>query len=97
MALAQAILYDVCSAPGLLSSLRFNKLGLDKIATEEEPPLEGQVEEAPTFTCVQSVPLNQEPVVCADIGTAHSAAVTGEEVALGYRRDANLCWGGNGG
>ncbi|XP_043386935.1 serine/threonine-protein kinase Nek8 isoform X4 [Chelonia mydas] len=57
-------------------SNRFNKLGLDKIAEEEEPSLGDRVEEAPTFTCVQSGPLNQEPVVCADIGTAHSAAVT---------------------
>uniref|UniRef100_A0A8C4VYA4 non-specific serine/threonine protein kinase n=1 Tax=Gopherus evgoodei TaxID=1825980 RepID=A0A8C4VYA4_9SAUR len=57
-------------------SNRFNKLGLDKIAEEEEPSLGDQVEEAPTFTCVQSGPLNQEPVVCADIGTAHSAALT---------------------
>lgn len=57
-------------------SNRFNKLGLDKIAEEAEPSLGDQVEEAPTFTCVQSGPLNQEPVVCADVGTAHSAAVT---------------------
>uniref|UniRef100_A0A674IVW1 Serine/threonine-protein kinase Nek8 n=1 Tax=Terrapene triunguis TaxID=2587831 RepID=A0A674IVW1_9SAUR len=57
-------------------SNRFNKLGLDKIAEQGEPALGDQVEEAPTFTCVQSGPLNQEPVVCADIGTAHSAAVT---------------------
>uniref|UniRef100_A0A8C0GR93 Serine/threonine-protein kinase Nek8 n=1 Tax=Chelonoidis abingdonii TaxID=106734 RepID=A0A8C0GR93_CHEAB len=57
-------------------SNRFNKLGLDKIAEEEELSLGDQVEEAPTFTCVQSGPLNQEPVVCADTGTAHSAAVT---------------------
>lgn len=32
------------------------------------------------FVCAQSAPLNQEPIVCADIGTAHSAAVTGEGV-----------------
>uniref|UniRef100_A0A8C3I5B4 non-specific serine/threonine protein kinase n=1 Tax=Chrysemys picta bellii TaxID=8478 RepID=A0A8C3I5B4_CHRPI len=57
-------------------SNRFNKLGLDKTAEQGEPALGDQVEEAPTFTCVQSGPLNQEPVVCADIGTAHSAAVT---------------------
>lgn len=36
------------------------------------------MEEATTFVCAQSSPLNQEPIVCADIGTAHSAAVTGE-------------------
>lgn len=37
------------------------------------------MEEATVFTCAQSAPLNREPIVCADIGTAHSAAVTGEE------------------
>ncbi|XP_075760629.1 LOW QUALITY PROTEIN: serine/threonine-protein kinase Nek8 [Pelodiscus sinensis] len=57
-------------------SNRFNKLGLDKIAEEEEPSAVDQVEEAHAFMGVQSGPLAQEPVVCADIGTAHSAAVT---------------------
>lgn len=36
------------------------------------------MEEATVFMCAQSAPLHQEPIVCADIGTAHSAAVTGE-------------------
>lgn len=44
----------------------------------EEPSPEEQVEEAAVFTCAQSSPLNKEPIVCADIGTAHSAVVTGE-------------------
>ncbi|OXB59540.1 hypothetical protein ASZ78_004513 [Callipepla squamata] len=57
-------------------SNRCNKLGLDRISSAEEPSPEDQVEEAIVFTCAQSAPLNQEPVVCADIGTAHSAAVT---------------------
>lgn len=57
-------------------SNRCNKLGLDRISSAEEPSPEDQVEEATVFTCAQSAPLNQEPVVCADIGTAHSAAVT---------------------
>ncbi|RMC10720.1 hypothetical protein DUI87_12431 [Hirundo rustica rustica] len=57
-------------------SNRCNKLGLDRISSAEEPSPEDQVEEATVFVCVQSAPLNQEPIVCADIGTAHSAAVT---------------------
>ncbi|XP_010210477.1 PREDICTED: serine/threonine-protein kinase Nek8 isoform X2 [Tinamus guttatus] len=57
-------------------SNRCNKLGLDRISSAEEPSPEDQVEEATVFTCAQSAPLNQEPIVCADIGTAHSAAVT---------------------
>ncbi|OWK59905.1 Serine/threonine-protein kinase Nek8 [Lonchura striata] len=57
-------------------SNRCNKLGLDRISSAEEPPPEDQVEEATVFVCAQSAPLNQEPIVCADIGTAHSAAVT---------------------
>ncbi|XP_030328374.1 serine/threonine-protein kinase Nek8 isoform X1 [Strigops habroptila] len=57
-------------------SNRCNKLGLDRISSAEEPSPEDQVEEATVFMCAQSVPLNQEPIVCADIGTAHSAAVT---------------------
>nr|XP_009688189.1 PREDICTED: serine/threonine-protein kinase Nek8 isoform X3 [Struthio camelus australis] len=57
-------------------SNRCNKLGLDRVTSAEEPSPEDQVEEATVFTCAQSAPLNQEPIVCADIGTAHSAAVT---------------------
>lgn len=62
------------------SLFRCNKLGLDRISSAEEPSPEDQVEEATVFVCAQSAPLNQEPIVCADIGTAHSAAVTGEAV-----------------
>ncbi|KYO28712.1 serine/threonine-protein kinase Nek8 [Alligator mississippiensis] len=57
-------------------SNRFNKLGLDCITAEEEPSQENQVEEAPALACTRSAPLLREPIVCADIGTAHSAAVT---------------------
>lgn len=44
------------------------------------------MEEVTEFVCAQSVPLNQEPIVCADIGTAHSAAVTGEAVCPNSER-----------
>lgn len=57
---------------------RCNKLGLDQISSAEEPSPEEQLEEATVFMCAQSSPLTREPIVCADIGTAHSAAVTGE-------------------
>ncbi|KFP91707.1 Serine/threonine-protein kinase Nek8, partial [Apaloderma vittatum] len=57
-------------------SNRCNKLGLDQISSAEEPAPEDQVEEATMFMCARSAPLNQEPIVCADIGTVHSAAVT---------------------
>uniref|UniRef100_A0A8C5PJ75 Serine/threonine-protein kinase Nek8 n=1 Tax=Leptobrachium leishanense TaxID=445787 RepID=A0A8C5PJ75_9ANUR len=57
-------------------SNRFNKLGLDHVQSETEPTQEEQVEEAYSFTPVQSVPLNQESIVYADVGTSHSAAVT---------------------
>ncbi|XP_068126244.1 serine/threonine-protein kinase Nek8 isoform X3 [Hyperolius riggenbachi] len=59
-------------------SNRFNKLGLDNIMSVSEPSSEGQVEEAYTFTPVQSAPLNQEAILCADVGTSHSAAVTSQ-------------------
>ncbi|XP_071994372.1 serine/threonine-protein kinase Nek8 isoform X1 [Engystomops pustulosus] len=57
-------------------SNRFNKLGLDQISAANEPPPENQVEEAYTFTPVQSAPLNQEAILYADVGTSHSAVVT---------------------
>ncbi|XP_057684987.1 serine/threonine-protein kinase Nek8 isoform X2 [Corythoichthys intestinalis] len=57
-------------------SNRFNKLGLDKITSGEEPSPPNQVEEVHCFTPVQSAPLNKEKIVCIDIGTAHSVAVT---------------------
>uniref|UniRef100_A0A667Z2T8 Serine/threonine-protein kinase Nek8 n=1 Tax=Myripristis murdjan TaxID=586833 RepID=A0A667Z2T8_9TELE len=57
-------------------SNRFNKLGLDKIAAGEEPNPSNQVEEVHSFAPVQSAPLNMEKIVYADIGTAHSVAVT---------------------
>ncbi|KAJ8280779.1 hypothetical protein GJAV_G00058890 [Gymnothorax javanicus] len=57
-------------------SNRFNKLGLDTIGGTEEPPVSDQVEEALTFSPVNSAPLNVEKMVYIDIGTAHSAGVT---------------------
>uniref|UniRef100_A0A8C7Z9W5 Serine/threonine-protein kinase Nek8 n=1 Tax=Oryzias sinensis TaxID=183150 RepID=A0A8C7Z9W5_9TELE len=57
-------------------SNRFNKLGLDRITAGEEPSQVNQVEEAHSFTPVQSVPLNTGKIVSVDIGTSHSAAVT---------------------
>ncbi|KAM8976202.1 serine/threonine-protein kinase Nek8 [Pelodytes ibericus] len=57
-------------------SNRFNKLGLDYIASGGEPTQEEQVEEAYIFTPVQSAPLSEEAIVSADVGTSHSAAVT---------------------
>lgn len=68
------------------SLFRCNKLGLDRISSAEEPSPEDQVEETTVFVCAQSAPLNQEPIVCADIGTAHSAAVTGEAVCPNSER-----------
>lgn len=45
------------------------------------------------FMCAQSAPLNQEPIVCADIGTAHSAAVTGERaVPKSLRGHLHFCY-----
>ncbi|KAG9331068.1 hypothetical protein JZ751_020289 [Albula glossodonta] len=57
-------------------SNRFNKLGLDKIESLQEPSASDQVDEVHTFSPVQSAPLNVEKIVYVDIGTAHSAAVT---------------------
>lgn len=57
-------------------SNRFNKLGLDQNSSVNEPPPEDQVEEAYTFTPVQSAPLHQEAILYADVGTSHSAVVT---------------------
>uniref|UniRef100_A0A7N9AML4 Serine/threonine-protein kinase Nek8 n=1 Tax=Mastacembelus armatus TaxID=205130 RepID=A0A7N9AML4_9TELE len=57
-------------------SNRFNKLGLDKITTGDEPNPSNQIEEVHFYTPVQSAPLNSEKIVYIDIGTAHSVAVT---------------------
>ncbi|XP_010859989.1 PREDICTED: serine/threonine-protein kinase Nek8-like [Bison bison bison] len=62
---------------GLSAPLRlFNKLGLDHLSLGEEPALHQQVEEALNFTPLGSAPLDQEPLLSVDLGTAHSAAVT---------------------
>lgn len=60
------------------SALRFNKLGLDHLSLGEEPAPQQQVEEALSFIPLCSAPLDQETLLSVDLGTAHSAAVTGE-------------------
>lgn len=60
------------------SAFRFNKLGLDQLSLGEEPAPHQQVEEALSFTPLGSEPLDQEALLSVDLGTAHSAAVTGE-------------------
>lgn len=72
----QGSLYKLDLASG--SAFRFNKLGLDHLSLGEEPTLHQQVEEALSFTPLSSAPLDQEPLLSVDLGTAHSAAVTGE-------------------
>ncbi|XP_070591604.1 serine/threonine-protein kinase Nek8 isoform X5 [Erythrolamprus reginae] len=59
-------------------SNRYNKLCQDRLVVEGEPPLPtaDQVEEVLTFSPANSAPLSQEVIVGADIGTAHSAAIT---------------------
>ncbi|KAM9749146.1 serine/threonine-protein kinase Nek8 isoform 4-T6 [Dama dama] len=57
-------------------SNRFNKLGLDHLSLGEEPAPHQQVEEALNFTPLGSAPLDREPLLSVDLGTAHSAAVT---------------------
>lgn len=57
-------------------SNRFNKLGLDHLPLDEESVPHQPVEEALSFTPLGSAPLDQEPLLCVDLGTAHSAAVT---------------------
>ncbi|XP_059938674.1 serine/threonine-protein kinase Nek8 isoform X3 [Mesoplodon densirostris] len=61
-------------------SNRFNKLGLDHLSLGEEPAPHQQVEEALSFTPLGSAPLDREPLLSVDLGTAHSAAVTESEV-----------------
>lgn len=73
------------------SIFRFNKLGLDHLSLEEEPLPHQQVEEALSFTPLGSAPLDREPLLCVDLGTAHSAAVTGEwDPGTGDRRGIRL-------
>ncbi|XP_029401970.1 serine/threonine-protein kinase Nek8 isoform X2 [Mus pahari] len=69
----------ILTSPGRVlacGSNRFNKLGLDHLSLDEEPVPHQQVEEALSFTPLGSAPLDQEPLLCVDLGTAHSAAVT---------------------
>ncbi|XP_048649893.1 serine/threonine-protein kinase Nek8 isoform X2 [Marmota marmota marmota] len=61
-------------------SNRFNKLGLDHHSLGEESVPHQQVEEALIFTPLGSAPLDREPLLSVDLGTAHSAAVTEGEV-----------------
>ncbi|XP_061683711.1 serine/threonine-protein kinase Nek8 isoform X3 [Syngnathoides biaculeatus] len=73
-------------------SNRFNKLGLDKITSGEEPSSCNQVEEVNSFSPVQSAPLNKEKIVCIDIGTAHSVAVTesGQCITFGSNQHGQM-------
>ncbi|XP_066491696.1 serine/threonine-protein kinase Nek8 [Tiliqua scincoides] len=73
-------------------SNRHNKLGLDRIFSQEEPLAEDQVEEALIFSCAQSAPLSKEAILWADIGTAHSAAVTdsGQCYTIGSNQHGQL-------
>ncbi|XP_063124741.1 serine/threonine-protein kinase Nek8 isoform X3 [Rattus norvegicus] len=69
----------ILTSPGRVlacGSNRFNKLGLDCLSLEEEPVPHQQVEEALSFTPLGSAPLDRETLLCVDLGTAHSAAVT---------------------
>ncbi|KAM5306042.1 serine/threonine-protein kinase Nek8 isoform 4-T4 [Glossophaga mutica] len=69
----------ILTVPGRVlacGSNRFNKLGLDHLSLGEEPSPHQQVEEALSFTPLGSAPLDQEPLLSVDLGTAHSAAVT---------------------
>lgn len=59
-------------------AFRFNKLGLDQHSLGEDSVPHQQVEEALSFTPLGSAPLDREPLLSVDLGTAHSAAVTGE-------------------
>ncbi|XP_074045171.1 serine/threonine-protein kinase Nek8 [Macrotis lagotis] len=73
-------------------SNRFNKLGLDQGSPGEEPDPHDQVEESLSFMPLGSVPLNSEPLVSVDVGTAHSAAVTasGECYTFGSNQHGQL-------
>lgn len=73
-------------------SNRFNKLALDDLSTDEETHGSGQVEEVHVFTPVQSHPLSEGNIVHADVGTAHSAAVTetGECYTFGSNQHGQL-------
>ncbi|XP_077421369.1 serine/threonine-protein kinase Nek8 isoform X2 [Vanacampus margaritifer] len=73
-------------------SNRFNKLGLDKITSDEEPSPSSQVEEVHSFAPVRSAPLNKEKIVCIDIGTAHSVAVTesGQCITFGSNQHGQM-------
>ncbi|XP_063151190.1 serine/threonine-protein kinase Nek8 isoform X3 [Candoia aspera] len=62
-------------------SNRYNKLGQDRIVPQGEPlTAADQVEEVLVFSPVCSAPLSEEAIAGADIGTAHSAAITDGEV-----------------
>ncbi|XP_043820266.1 serine/threonine-protein kinase Nek8 isoform X2 [Dromiciops gliroides] len=65
-------------------SNRFNKLGLDRVSPGEDPASHDQVEEALSFMPLGSVPLDSEPLVSVDVGTAHSAAVTASGVCYTF-------------
>ncbi|KAM9811282.1 serine/threonine-protein kinase Nek8 [Syngnathus typhle] len=82
------------AADGMVAcgSNRFNKLGLDKITSGEEPTPSDQVEEVHSFAPVRSAPLDKEKIVCIDIGTAHSVAVTesGQCITFGSNQHGQM-------
>ncbi|XP_032072097.1 serine/threonine-protein kinase Nek8 isoform X2 [Thamnophis elegans] len=79
-------------------SNRYNKLCQDRTVSPGEPlPVAAvaaadQVEEVLTFNPASSAPLSQEAIVEADIGTAHSAAVTasGQCYTIGSNQHGQL-------
>ncbi|XP_058020266.1 serine/threonine-protein kinase Nek8 isoform X3 [Ahaetulla prasina] len=74
-------------------SNRYNKLCQDGIVSQGEPlPTADQVEEVLTFSPANSAPLSQEVIVGADIGTAHSAAITasGQCYTIGSNQHGQL-------
>ncbi|XP_054857967.1 serine/threonine-protein kinase Nek8 isoform X2 [Eublepharis macularius] len=73
-------------------SNRYNKLALDRISSQKESLVEDQVEEVHVFSCAQSAPLCEEAIVWADIGTAHSSAVTasGQCYTIGSNQHGQL-------
>ncbi|XP_034280413.1 serine/threonine-protein kinase Nek8 [Pantherophis guttatus] len=75
-------------------SNRYNKLCQDRIVSPGEPlpTADLQVEEVLTFSPANSAPLSQEVIVGADIGTAHSAAITasGQCYTIGSNQHGQL-------
>ncbi|TRZ00959.1 hypothetical protein DNTS_029976 [Danionella cerebrum] len=71
---------------------RFNKLGLDQLSDSNQASSLCLVEEVHAFQLIKSAPLNTEKIVCIDIGTAHSVAVTekGQCLTFGSNQHGQL-------